>query len=131
MRPYLPLGPVPYRESATPIDDPNYRSNAIRECKAYIQAIRNYLGHEPDNVDLKVELVPDDHGGQYEAVVAYDPTDPASVETAKRIERQAPQTWADGGIEMPDEVKRNFFAPTLADRPQSGYPSFGSGELRR
>lgn len=133
MRPYLPLGSVPYREPATPADDPNYRTNAIRECKAYIQAIRNYLGAEPDNVELKVELVPDDRGGQYEAVVFYDPNNPASVAAARSIERQAPQTWEDGSVPPPDLEGRlaRFLGRPVAARIAEGYAPFGSGVLGR
>ncbi len=75
-----------------------------------MQAIRNYLGPEPDNAELKVELVPDDRGGQFEVAVFFDPADPNAVAFARRCERQAPQTWDDGSMRPPIEMTRRVHA---------------------
>lgn len=101
MREFIELGQTPYNETPAQVGDPNYRVNAIRECQSYIQAIRNYLGHEPDGALLGYRGFPHDFGTYYEVVCYYDPAVEAATEYARRCERQAPATWADGGVRPP------------------------------
>ena len=75
-----------------------------RLSKAYIQAIRNYLGNEPDGAELETRVFDGDKGMFYEVVCYYDPEQPASHDYAIRCERQAPHTWQEGGVSPPPTV---------------------------
>lgn len=100
-REYLELGQTPANEPASQVGEPNYRVNAQRECRAFIQAIRNYLGPEPDGAELAVKSFPHDFGHYLEVVCYYDPQDDAAVNYAFRCEAKAPLTWADGSVRPP------------------------------
>ena len=101
MREYLELGQAPAGEACAQVGDPDYRVKAIRECQTYIQAIRNYLGPEPEGALLSYKAFPHDFGSYYEVVCHYDESKPESVEYAYRCEKEAPLTWADGGVKPP------------------------------
>ena len=104
MKDYIELGSCPWNEEAVQVGDPDYRTNAIRECQAYIQAIRNYLGQEPDGAALAYRGFSHDFGTYYEVICAYDPELPDSMKYAFRCEKEAPATWADGGVKPPARV---------------------------
>ncbi len=101
LRDYIELGPAPYRETPAQVGEPDYRANALRECRAYIQAIRNYLGPEPDGAQLGIKAFPHDFGTYYEVICYYDPDRPASVEYAFDCEGRGPATWDEGGVRPP------------------------------
>lgn len=101
MSDYLELGQAPANEECAQIGDPNYRTNAIRECRAYIQAIRNYMGMEPDGAYLTYKSFPHDFGLFYEVVVRYDPENEAAVTYAFKRESKAPLTWEEGSVAPP------------------------------
>src|SRR5258708_26025810 len=98
MREYLELGQAPYNEMPAQVGAPHYRTNAIRECQTFIQAIRNYLGPEPEGALLSYKGFPHDFGTYYEVICYYDPALPQSVNYAFRCERESPATWKDGGV---------------------------------
>jgi hypothetical protein len=102
MKEYLDLGQCPYEETPAQVGEPNYRTNAIRQCQAYIQAIRNYLGNEPDGAQLLYRNFPHDFGSYFEVVCYYDPANADAVNYARRCEKEAPATWQDGGVRPPD-----------------------------
>ena len=100
-RQYIELGQAPANEDCAQVGDLNYQVNARRECQSYIQAIRNYLGPEPDGAELSYKSFPHDFGSYYEVVCYYDENKPESVDYAFKCERQAPLTWTDGGVRRP------------------------------
>jgi hypothetical protein len=104
MSEYLTLGQVPYNESAAEPCDPDYRRGAIRECQTYIQAIRNYLGHEPEGALLSYRGFPHDSGTCYEVICTYDAALPEAAEYARYCECHAPRTWAEGGVQPPPQA---------------------------
>jgi hypothetical protein len=88
-------------EGCAQVGDDDYRDVAMRECRAYIEAIRKKLGPEPEGATLRVKSFPHDHGTYYEAVCIYDPNESQAVEYAFRCEAEAPSTWDEVGIEPP------------------------------
>ena len=100
-REYIELGSAPYDEQCAQVGDDNYATNAMRECRQYIQAIRNYLGQEPDGAELGVKRFNHEYGGYWEVVVYYDSDDEKAAEYAQKCEAKAPATWADGGVTPP------------------------------
>jgi hypothetical protein len=104
MREYIELGSTPYNEECVQIGDSNYRVNAIRECRHYIQAIRTYLGMEPDGAHLTYKAFPHDMGSYYEVILRYDPEDERAVEYAHKCEAKAPATWDDAGMQAPELI---------------------------
>jgi hypothetical protein len=103
-RPFVPLGSTPFNETPTAYSDSNYRVNAMRECDAYIQAIRNYLGHEPAGAQLDTKVFDGDRGAYYEVVCYFDEGNKAAERYAKRCEKDAPVTWNDGSVKAPPKV---------------------------
>jgi len=101
MQKFIELGQTPYNETPAQVGDPNYRVNAVRQCQSYIQAIRNYLGHEPDGALLEYRSFAHESGTYYEVICSYDPSVQAARDYASRCARQAPSTWADGGVRPP------------------------------
>jgi hypothetical protein len=101
---FIELGQCPYNENAAQLGEPNYRANAIRECQAYIQAIRNYLGEEPEGAALAHRGFAHDFGTHYEVICTYDPGRPEAVAYALRCEREAPATWEEGGVKPPSRI---------------------------
>ena len=101
MQEFIELGQAPYNEAPAQIGDRNYRVNAVRQCQSYIQAIRNYLGHEPDGALLEYRGFAHESGTFFEVVCSYDPRVQAARDYASRCACQAPLTWADGGVRPP------------------------------
>jgi hypothetical protein len=97
-RPFIALGSAPCNENPAKFGDPDYRATARRECQAYIQAIRNYLGPEPVGAELDTKVFDGDKGMYYEVVCYYDEDSKTAENYARRCERQAPHTWDEGSI---------------------------------
>jgi hypothetical protein len=55
---YIPLGPVPCDEDHAEIGMPDYARDALKECRAYIQAIRRKVGREPEGARLAITEYP-------------------------------------------------------------------------
>jgi hypothetical protein len=107
---YIDLGQVPREERGASVGQAGYDSIAVRECRSYIQAIRNTLGQEPSGAVLVCERILHDFVGPcYTVLCQYDPTQPDAVAYALRCERQAPLTWREGGVPVP---VRNGGSPT-------------------
>lgn len=98
---YIEIGPGPCNEECAQVGSPNYRTNALRECQTYIQAIRNYLGQEPDGALLSYKWFPHDSGSYVEVVCFYDIENEQAREYAFKCEAKAPMTWEDGGVMPP------------------------------
>ena len=101
MKEYLTLGPVPCMESCAQVGDDDYQGQSVRECRAYIEAIRKKLGPEPEGATLRVKSYPHDYGTYYEAACAYDPENRQATEYAFRCEAEAPATWEEVGMQPP------------------------------
>src|SRR5262245_16282035 len=93
LREYVELGQVPWEERPSRMAEPGYRINALRECEAFIQAIRNYVGYEPTGACLAWKAFPQEAGVEYQVVCFYDEKVPDAVQYARRCERQVPATW--------------------------------------
>jgi hypothetical protein len=98
---YIELGQAPAGEECAQVGEPNYAVNARRECRSYIQAIRNYLGLEPDGAALAIKSFGHDFGQYMEVVVKYDPENQAATEYAMMCEANAPMTWEEGSMKPP------------------------------
>jgi len=107
MREYVELGQVPWKEKPTLMGEPEYRINAIRECETFIQAIRNYLGHEPTGACLTCKSFPQDSGTEYQVVCYYDEAVLEAIQYARRCERQVPATWEEGGVRKPPRASES------------------------
>jgi hypothetical protein len=104
MKDFVELGQVPWRETPTPMGDPEYRRNAQRECEAFVWAIRNYLGYEPTGACLTTKAFEHGDGTEYQVVCYFDKHRLDAVDYAHRCERQVPATWADGGVRPPQRI---------------------------
>jgi hypothetical protein len=107
---YIELGQAPAEEECAQVGEPNYSVNARRECRSYIQAIRNYLGIEPDGAALAIKSFGHEFGQYMEVIVKYDPENEAAAEYAFKCEGKAPATWAEGSVAPPprytSEIRR-------------------------
>jgi hypothetical protein len=101
MKKDIALGQVPYLEMPALLGEPEYRRHAIRACQAYLQAIRNYLGPEPEGALLAYRGVPHPSGTSYEVVCQYETDLPEALDYAWRCVRQRPATWVEGGVNPP------------------------------
>ena len=103
-RPFVNLGSAPCKEKCVETGDSRYRQNAFRECQTYIQAIRNYLGYEPEGACLEMKGFDHGLGVFYEVVCFYDEANQAAVDYAFRCESQAPHTWEEGSVRAPPQA---------------------------
>lgn len=90
---YLEIGPTPYEESCAQVGEANYRTNAIRECKAFINQLRRQHGPEPDRAYFKVRANPHDSGTYHEVAIYFDADDPDAVKYAYQVEANCPARW--------------------------------------
>jgi hypothetical protein len=94
MKDYLYLGPVPCDEDCAQVGDPDYRKNAIREMKAYINQLeREFPDWERDGVEFRIVWQNHDFGAYGEVVVDYNDADDASTSYAFEIESNLPYNW--------------------------------------
>jgi hypothetical protein len=101
MREYLTIGSAPCDEECASLGTHGYAARARAECEAYIEAIRTKLGPEPKGAQLAVKPFPHDSGSYYEVICRYDDAYPGSVDYAFRCESDAPETWAEVGMQAP------------------------------
>jgi hypothetical protein len=100
------LGPAPALEECAQVGSPDYQDRALRECRAYAEAIRKVLGPEPEGARLRVVRQEHDFGAYLEVVVEYDGTDEWAARYAARCDAEAPTTWAQAGMTAPHAVGR-------------------------
>ena len=105
MRDEIEVGQAPCEEECAQVGTPGYRDQAIAECKAYIEAIRNCVGREPEGARLAYKGFPHDYGTYYEVVVYYDTDVPEARDYAYMVESQAPTTWEEGRVEKPTPAR--------------------------
>lgn len=96
MREYLNIGSTPCEEVCAQVGTENYEVRAKAECRAYIEAIRQVVGPEPEGAQLAIKGFDHDFGRYYEVVCWYDTDDEESEAYAFRCEGDAPSTWPEG-----------------------------------
>lgn len=95
------LGPCPAEENAAQVGDPDYARDAKRQCRAYIQAIHEVCGREPEGARLVVMPQPHDYGTYYEVCVRFDPENEAAARYATHCDERCPTTWEAAGMSDP------------------------------
>jgi hypothetical protein len=95
------LGSAPSDEDHAQIDETDYRNRAMRECRAYIKAIRRKIGLEPDGARLHMKAFELPFGTHYETVCTYDSTNSAASDYALKCEAECPSTWSEAGMKAP------------------------------
>lgn len=95
------LGPCPAEEQAAQLGDPDYARDAKTQCRAYIQAIREVCGREPEGARLVVTPQLHDFGQYFEVCVRFDPENEAAVRYASHCDQTSPTTWEAAGMTDP------------------------------
>ncbi len=95
------LGTAPANEECAQVGSPDYQDRALRECRAYAEAIRKVLGPEPEGARLRVKRESHDYGSYWELIVEYDGGNEAAARYAARCDAEAPTTWEDAGMRAP------------------------------
>jgi hypothetical protein len=101
MNKYVILGASPCMEFPVKQEDNNYRNRALRECRAYIVAIRKKLGPEPEGATLRVKSFTLDFGTHYEVVCNYEEGNKIASEYALKCYSESPQKWEEVGMRTP------------------------------
>ena len=92
-RDFVTLGPVPSDENCAQVGEDDYEARARRECKRFIDLLRETFGPEPVGAYLSTKGFPHDFGTYYEVVCYFNERVPESIEYAYRLERDAPTRW--------------------------------------
>ena len=92
MRDYIDIGGNPPDEPLF-FDISGSPDQQKSECRAYIHAIRQTLGQEPEGAQLKIKGNPHDFGTYYEVVCYYDTEDEEAAAYAFRCESDSPMNW--------------------------------------
>jgi len=93
MRDYLNIGSTPPAEDCAQVGSDNYYEESKKECKRYIELLREKMGNEPVGARLAIKSFPHDFGNYYEVVCYYDDSNPKAVDYAFRCESEGPETW--------------------------------------
>jgi len=89
----LYLGPTPAEEACAQVGQPNYREQALKECRAYLRQLTRLFPESPPGARFALAREVHDFGTYYEVVVRYDPEDKASRAFALRVEENLPARW--------------------------------------
>jgi hypothetical protein len=93
----ISLGPTPYEEPCQQVGSPDYSEiEAKKECRRFIDLLREKFGDEPAGAKLKITRNPHDFGDYFEVVVEYDGYSKEAVEYACLLESKLPGRWEDG-----------------------------------
>lgn len=92
MRDYIDVGPNPPDEVLF-FDVTGSAAQQKSECRAFIQAIRQTLGPEPEGAQLRVKGNQHDFGTYYEVVCYYDTDSEEAMDYAFRCESDSPANW--------------------------------------
>ena len=92
-RDYLVIGSVPAAEDCAQVGTPNYKSQAIKECRAFIEQLRRQFGPEPVGARLERKEFPHDFGSYDEVVVWYDEDNQEAIDYAFKLEAEMPEKW--------------------------------------
>ena len=77
IRDSLYIGESPWDESCAQVGTDMYRSNAGKECRRFIEQIRNHYGSEPQGARLYIKSNPHDFGSylSVECEFIWDPSE--------------------------------------------------------
>jgi hypothetical protein len=106
----IDLGCTPTLEDCAQVGQPNYATQARKECRAYIGQLRRVFDDEPDGAELSIKSNPHDFGTYFSVVCYYDPTLGASTDFAFRCEGESPREWD-------DEARRDLVRQTSPTQP--------------
>jgi len=95
MKDYLTIGSSPCDEDCVSVGDDNYMVKQKKECRDFIDLIRDKLGQEPRGASLCVKSFPHDLGSYCEVVCKYDDANEEATEYAFKCEGDAPTTWGE------------------------------------
>lgn len=90
---YLELGCVPTDENCAQVGQEDYRSQALKECRALINQLRRMFGQEPVMAQLKTTGSPHDFGTYYEVWCYFVPGNKPTMDYACRCEAEYPTKW--------------------------------------
>jgi hypothetical protein len=95
MTEYINIGSSPYEEDCAQVGSENYREQARKECKAFLQQCLRELKQEFGEIKttLRVKSFPHDFGTYHEVVAYFDEAD--STEQAFWLESNGPAEWDD------------------------------------
>jgi hypothetical protein len=97
---YLYLGPTPADEDCAQVGQDNFRKQAEKEMKAYInQLSRMFPEHDENGVGFRIKWQSHDFGTYGEVVAYYDDSIEESYEYALKIEWNLPDKWDDEALE--------------------------------
>ncbi len=89
----LYLGPTPPEESCAQVGRPNYREQALKECRAYMRQLVRVFGEPPSGARFALTSEAHDFGTYYEVVIQYDVEDEPASAFAFRVEANLPAEW--------------------------------------
>jgi hypothetical protein len=95
------IGAAPLNEDCAQVGSPDYARKAKIECKAFIEAIRKVCGKEPEGARLTTKPQPYDFGSHYEVAVIFDGNNKEAADYADKVDRPAPATWEEAGMQPP------------------------------
>ena len=87
------LGPTPAEDTCAQVGQPNYREQALKECRAYSRQLARRFGELPSGARFTLTREIHDFGTYFEVVVQYDPEEEAASEFAFRVEDNLPARW--------------------------------------
>jgi hypothetical protein len=95
------LGPAPALEPSAQVGEQDYARDARAECRAFIAAIRQVCGKEPEGARLVVQRHEHDAGFYFEVACVYDADDEWAAAYAARVDSGAPVSWKAAGMKSP------------------------------
>jgi hypothetical protein len=90
---FIPLGPVPARESFAQIGESGYVERALGECRRFMALLRQVIGPEPDGAQLRIRRSEPDSASYFDVIVEFDDADITARAYAIRCDREAPTRW--------------------------------------
>lgn len=93
MRDYFSLGATPVDEPCAQVGAPNYRTEALKECRRFVALLRRTFGPEPEGAELRIKDFPHDFGTYYEVVCHFETDNAAARAYALRCDAETPATW--------------------------------------
>ncbi len=89
----LYLGPTPAEEDCAQVGRPNYRDQALKECRAYMRLLKRVFGEPPSGGRFALTREAHDFGTYYEVVIQYEEQDEEASAFAFRVEANLPAEW--------------------------------------
>jgi hypothetical protein len=93
MKETLSLGPVPWDEECVQVGAADYRTQARKETRAYINQLERRFPERPEGVEFAATHSRHDFGTYVEVSVVYDGDNIEHTTFAYDVERDSPATW--------------------------------------